>query len=123
MAKAKPAKKSAAPLLSKPKKGERSYTRSKLVAHLAAAVSAKGLGDITKKQSAALVEELGTIILAYAPVGALVPGLGKVTLREKKAVPAGTKIMFGKEVQTKAKPKSWKLKFNFNKEAKDALSK
>ena len=125
MAKAKAAKpaKKAAPLLSKPKKGERSYTKSKLVAHLAAAVSAKGLGDVSKKQAAAFIEELTTTLFAYASVGATLPGLGKLVLREIPAKPARTLVSFGKEIKVAAKPKSHKVVFRFSKEAKDFFKK
>jgi Bacterial DNA-binding protein len=134
MAKAKPAKSAAktakpaakkAPvaLLSKPKKGEKSYTKSKLVAHLATAVSAKGFGEVSKKQAAAFIEEFTQVLFAYAPVGAPVPGLGKVLLREIPAKPARTQVSFGKEIKVAAKPKSQKIVFRFSKEAKDFFKK
>jgi nucleoid DNA-binding protein len=123
MAKSKPAKKKAAPVLSAPKKGERGYTASKLAAHLAASVAAKGLPEISKKQAAAVLETLVDTLFAYAPVGAKIPGLGKVVLREIPAKPARTIVSFGKEIQVKAKPKSAKLVFRFSKEAKEKFKK
>lgn len=131
MAKAKPAKSAAKPaakkapvaLLSKPKKGEKSYTKSKLVAHLAAAVSGKGFGEISKKQAAAFIEEYTNVLFTYAPVGAPVPGLGKVILREIPAKPARTIVSFGKEIKVSAKPKSQKVVFRFAKEAKEHFKK
>jgi len=128
MAKAKPAKKPAAKkaaviLLPKPKKGDKAYTKSKLIAHLASAVSQKGLGDVSKKQAAALLEELTSILKSYAPVGAPIPGLGKVVVKEIQARPARTIMSFGKEIAVKAKPKSQKVVFRFNKETKDFFRK
>src|SRR3954470_20221250 len=104
MAKAKPAKKPAAKksstvaLLPKPKKGEKSYTKSKLIAHLAAAVTQKGVGDVNKKQAAAFLDELTTVLFNYAPVGAAVPGLGKMIVKEIPAKPARRIMSFGKEI-------------------------
>jgi hypothetical protein len=131
MAKAKPAKKPAAApkknfaaaLLPKPKKGEKTYTKSKLIAHLAAAVSQKGLGDVSKKQAAVFVEEFTNVLKSFAPVGAPIPGLGKMIVKEIPAKPARTIMSFGKEIQVKAKPKSQKVVFRFNKETKDFFKK
>jgi|DewCreStandDraft_4_1066084.scaffolds.fasta_scaffold267241_1 nucleoid DNA-binding protein len=123
MAKAKPAKKTA--LLGKPKNGDRSYTANKLIAHLAAAVSAKGLGDVSKKQSAAFLEELVEVLFTYSPVGAKIPGLGKVVLRQVAARPArdGINPKTGEAIKIPAKPKSQKLVFRFSKEAKERIKK
>lgn len=121
MAKAKPAKKVA--LLAKPKKGERTYTKSKLIAHLAAAVSSKGVGEVSKKQAAALLEELTSVLKTYAPVGAPLPGLGKLVLREIPAKPARTIVSFGKEMKVAAKPKRVKVLFRFNKDTKESFNK
>ena len=128
MAKAKPAKKpaakkAAAALLPKPKKGEKTYTKSKLIAHIAAAVSDRGIGDVSKKQAAAFIDEFAAILRTYAPVGAPVPGLGKIVVKEIPARPARTIISFGKEIMAKAKPKSQKVVFRFNKETKDYFRK
>lgn len=128
MAKAKPAKKSAAKkggvaLLSKPKRGEKTYTKSKLIAHLAGAVSSKGVGDVSKKQAAAFLEEFTNVLKTFAPVGAPIPGLGKMIVKEIPAKPARTIMSFGKEIQVKAKPKSQKVVFRFNKETKDFFRK
>ena len=118
----KPAKKAAAAVLSKPKKGEKGYTKSKLVTHLATAVSVAG-AEVSKKQVAAVLEELGKIVFEYAAVGATIPGLGKVVLREIPAKPARTITSFGKELKVAAKPKSHKLVFRFSKEAKEHFKK
>lgn len=129
MAKAKPAKKPAAKkapaaaLLPKPKKGDKTYTKSKLIAHLAATVSSHGLGDVSKKQAAAFVDAYADVLRLYAPVGAPVPGLGKVVVKEIPARPARTIMSFGKEIQVKAKPKTQKVVFRFNKETKDFFRK
>lgn len=124
MAKSKtPSKKKAAPVLTGPKKGEKGYTKSKLIAHLAAAVSAKGLGDVSKKQAASFVESYVDLLRLYAPVGAAVPGLGKVLVKEIPAKPARTIISFGKEIKVSAKPKSKKVVFRFSKEAKEFFKK
>jgi hypothetical protein len=121
MAKAKPAlkpaaKKAAPSPLSKP--GKKPYTKGQLITHLATAVSSKGLGDVSKKQAAAFIEELGNVLFNFAPVGAALPGLGKVVLREIPAKPARTIISFGKEIRVAAKPKRQKLVFRFSKDAK-----
>jgi hypothetical protein len=129
MAKAKPAakkpaaKKATAALLPKPKKGEKTYTKSKLIAHLAAAVTERGLGDVSKKQAAAFLDEYSSVLRTYAPVGAPVPGLGKIVVKEIPARPARTILSFGKEIMAKAKPKSQKVVFKFNKETKDYFKK
>ena len=124
MAKSKSsAKKKASFTLAGPKKGERGYTASKLAAHLAGSIAGKGLPDISKKQASAVVDELVKVLFTYAPVGAKVPGLGKVVLREIPAKPARTIMSFGKEIQVKAKPKSSKLVFRFSKEAKEQFRK
>ncbi|MBA2480525.1 MAG: HU family DNA-binding protein [Planctomycetes bacterium] len=126
MAKAKPAKKSSAKsiaVLGKPKKGDKSYTKSKLISHLAAAVSQKGVGDVSKKQAAAFLDELTTLLFNFAPVGATLPGIGKMLVREIPAKPARTIMSFGKEINVKAKPKSQKVVFRFSKDAKDYFRK
>jgi nucleoid DNA-binding protein len=120
MAKAK-AKKVA--LLPKPTKGGKTYTKSKLLGHLAAAVSAKGFGDVSKKQAAAFVDEMVAVLKGYAVVGAPLPGLGKVVLREIPAKPARTIVSFGKEIKVAAKPKSQKVVFRFAKDVKDEFKK
>jgi nucleoid DNA-binding protein len=129
MAKAKPAKKSAVKkplsgaMLPKPKRGDKTYTKSKLISHIAAAVTSKGFGDVSKKQAAAFIDEFISTLKSYAPVGAPVPGLGKVVVKEIPAKPARTIMSFGKEIQVKAKPKTQKVVFRFNKETKDFFRK
>ena len=124
MAKAKKAAKKAF-TLSKPKGGDRPYTKNKLIAHLATAVSSKGFGDISKKQSAAFVEELVSTMLTFAPVGAPLPGIGKLLVKETKARPAreGINPKTGEKIQIAAKPKGKKLAFRFSREAKDMFKK
>jgi hypothetical protein len=110
-------------LLPKPKKGDKAYTKSKLIAHLAAAVSQKGVGDVNKKQAAAFLDELTSLLFNYAPVGATLPGVGKMLVKEIPAKPARTIMSFGKEINVKAKPKSQKVVFRFSKDAKDHFRK
>jgi nucleoid DNA-binding protein len=121
----KVAKKAATPLLSAPKKDERAYTKSKLVAHLSAAVSARGVGEVSKKQAAAILEELVAIAFKYAPVGAPIPGLGKLVLRKVASRPAreGINPGTGAKITIPAKPASQKLVFRFSKDAKAAFKK
>ncbi len=126
-AKAKPAKasKKAVAVLSAPKKDDKAYTKSKLIAHLAAAVTSKGLGEVSKKQSAAFVEELVGVMFKFAPVGAPLPGLGKLVLRSVPARPAreGINPGTGEKIKIPAKPASKKLVFRFSKEAKESFKK
>ena len=117
---AKAAKKPSA-LLPKPK--DKGYTKGKLIAHLAADASAKGVGEISKKQAAAVVDSLVGALFNYAPVGAALPGLGKLVLRQIPAKPARTIVSFGKEIKVGPKPKSQKLVFRFSKDAKARYSK
>jgi hypothetical protein len=123
MAKAKKvgAKKAAAPALSK--LGKKAYTKGQLITHLAAAVSSKGFGDVSKKQAGAFVEELSNVLFTQAPVGAPLPGVGKLVLRTIPAKPARTMMSFGKEIPVPAKPKSRKLVFRFSKDAKAHFAK
>ena len=72
------AKKPAPSPLAKP--GKKGYTKGQLIAHLATAVSGHGLGDVSKKQAAAFVEELTNTLFNFAPVGAVLPGLGKLAI-------------------------------------------
>lgn len=115
MAKAKAKK----PALIAPGKG---YTRTKLVAHLAAKAEAAG-AQISKKAMAAVLEELVTVILANASVGAPIPGLGKAVIRKIKARPAriGRNPMTGEEIKIKAKPAGKKIVFRFAKAVKESI--
>ena len=110
------AAKKASALLKKPKPGEKSYTKSQFVAHLAEAVSARDVGAVSKKQAAAFVEELVALLIAYAPVKANLPGLGKLVLRKTKAR-MGRNPQTGEPVQIKAKTK---LAFRISRQAKQA---
>jgi hypothetical protein len=114
-------KKAAPSPLGKP--GKKAYTKGQLITHLATAVSSQGLGDISKKQAAAVIEELGNVMFNFAPVGAPLPGLGKLILRQIPAKPARTIFSFGKEMRVSAKPKSQKLVFRFSKDAKARIAK
>jgi nucleoid DNA-binding protein len=117
---AKAAKKPSA-ILGKPK--DKGYTKGKLIAHLAAEASAKAGDEISKKQAAAVVDALVSTMFTYAPVGAALPGLGKLVLRQIPAKPARTIMSFGKEMKVAAKPKSQKLVFRFSKDAKAKFKK
>lgn len=117
----KPAKKATASPLAKG--GKKRYTKGQLVAHLASSVSDQGLGDISKKQVAAVLDELSETLFRFADLGAVIPGVGKVVLRKVPAKPARTIVSFGKEVKVAAKPKSQKLVFRFSKDAKARYAK
>jgi pantoate kinase len=119
----KVAKPAVSAMLKKPKKGEKSYSKTQLIAHLAEAVSKKGLGDVSKKQVTALLEELAKAALDFAPVGAAIPGLGKLVVRETPKRPTTTRIIFGKEQKIAAKPAGRKLVFRVAKVAKEAWNK
>lgn len=117
MAKAK--SKTKKPATIKPGSG---YTRTKLVAHLAAKAEAGG-SQITKKAMAVLLEDLVAVILSSAPAGATIPGLGKVILRKIKARPArkGRNPATGEEITIKARPAGKKYAFRFAKAVKDSI--
>lgn len=115
------AKKSSGSPLAKGSK--KRYTKSQLVAHLASVVSDNGLGDVSKKQVAAVLDELSETLFRYASQGAAIPGIGKVVLRTIPAKPARTMVSFGKEIKVSAKPKSQKLVFRFSKDAKARFAK
>ena len=115
MAKAKAKK----PAFITPGKG---YTRTKLIAHMAAKAEAAG-GQVSKKAMAVVLEDLVQVILANASVGAPIPGLGKAVIRKIKARPArmGRNPMTGEEIKIKAKPAGRKFVFRFAKAVKDSL--
>jgi nucleoid DNA-binding protein len=98
------------------------YTRTKLAAHLASKAEAAG-AKISKKAMGAVLEELVTVILANANVGAPIPGFGKAVVRKTKARPArkGRNPLTGEEITIKAKPAGKKLVFRFAKVAKQAV--
>jgi DNA-binding protein HU-beta len=90
-------------------------TKSQIAAHLAERVG------ITKKQAAQCLEELVQLIYKQAKNGFVLPGLGKIELRER---PARKMVMrFGpkKPVRKSRFPKKKVLKFRFLKAAKDAI--
>lgn len=109
-------------LLKKPKSTDKGYTKSQLLAHLTEAVNMKGVGEINKKQTAALVEELTNLMVTYAPVGATLPGLGKLVVRKTPRRPArmGRNPATGEAIKIAAKPAGKKLIFRVSKAAKDA---
>ncbi len=114
---AKPAAaKKASALLKKPKADDKSYSKTQLFAHLAEAASAQGVGDISKKQVAAVIDELGKALIQFAPVGAALPGIGKLVLRQTKAR-TGRNPQTGEAIKIKAKKK---LAFRIAKQAKQA---
>lgn len=115
MATAKKTKKPSS-LLKKPKSGDKSYTKSQFVAHLAEATSNAGVGAVSKKQVAACVDEMVKLLITYAPVKATLPGLGKLVLRQTKAR-MGRNPRTGEPVQIKAKKK---LAFRISRQAKQA---
>lgn len=100
------------------KAGKKRYTKSQLVAHLATTVADAGLGEISKKQVAVVLDELSETLFRFANVGAAIPGVGKLVLRTIPAKPARTMVSFGKEIKVPAKSKSQKLVFRFSKDAK-----
>lgn len=120
MAKA-PAKKPST-LLKKPKATDRGYTKSQLIAHLTETVNKQDIGEISKKQTAAIVEELANIMVSYAPVGATLPGIGKLVLKKTPRRPAreGRNPATGETIKLPPKPAGKKLVFRISKPAKVA---
>ncbi len=111
------AKKAAAPKSSLLKKADKAYTKSALVAHLAEKVE-----GLSKKQAAAALEELTAVLLQFAPVGATLPGIGKLVMKKTAARPArkGRNPRTGEEVTIAAKKAGKKLVFRVSKAAKKA---
>lgn len=111
------AAKSPAPKTSVLKKADKPYTKSALIAHLAEKVE-----GISKKQSAAFLEELTATLLQFAAVGASLPGIGKLLLKKTAARPArkGRNPRTGEEVTIAAKKAGKKLVFRVSKAAKQA---
>lgn len=109
-------------LLKKPTAKDTSYTKTQLIAHLAEAVTAHGLGEVSKKQAAAFLEEYNNLIMLFAPIGANLPGLGKVVLRKvpKKPARMGRNPQNGEPMEIPAKPATKKLVFRFSKAGKEA---
>ncbi|MFW5750076.1 MAG: HU family DNA-binding protein [Planctomycetota bacterium] len=107
-------------LLKKPKSTDKGYTKSQMLAHLVEAVNNRGVGEVNKKQAQACVEELVNLMLNYAPVGANLPGLGKLVLKKTPRRPArmGRNPATGEEIKIAAKPAGKKLVFRVNKAAK-----
>ncbi len=110
-------------ILPKPKKDGRGYTKTQLMAHLAEAVNRRGdAGEISKKQATAVVEELVGVMMKYSPVGATLPGLGKLVLRKTPRRPArqGRNPATGETITIGPKPAAKKLVFRFSKAGKEA---
>ena len=90
-------------LLKKPKLTDKGYTKTQLVAHLTEAVNNQDLGEVSKKQVAAVLEELSELMIKYAPVGATLPtGIGKLVLKKTPARPArmGTTQLLAKKFKS-----------------------
>ncbi|MHC5068147.1 MAG: HU family DNA-binding protein [Planctomycetota bacterium] len=108
--------------LKKPKSTDKSFTKTQLIAHLTEVVNEAELGAaLNKKQVAALLEELANVSYAFAPVGATLPGLGKLLIKKTPARPArtGRNPATGEEIQIAKKPAGKKLAFRINKAAKE----
>jgi len=105
------------------KAAKKRYTKSQLVAHLSSTVADQGLGDVSKKQVAVILDELSETLFRFASLGAVIPGVGKLVLRSIPAKPARTMMSFGVERKISAKPKSQKLVFRFSKDAKARYAK
>ena len=120
---AKAAKAAKKPTAILPKAKDKGYTKGKLIAHVAADASSTGVGEVNKKQAAAVLDSLVAALFNYASVGATLPGLGKLVLRQIPAKPARTIMSFGQERKVAAKAKSQKLVFRFSKEAKEKFKK
>lgn len=110
----KVAVKKVSPILKKPKLTDKGYTKSQLMAHLAEVVTAQGFGEVNKKQAAAFVDELSKLLILYAPVGATLPGIGKLVLRKMKARD-GRNPQTGESIRIPARKK---LAFRVSKQAK-----
>jgi nucleoid DNA-binding protein len=98
------------------------YTKSALYAHLAAAASCQCVGDVTKKQVVAVIDELVKVMIKYAPVGASLPGLGKLVLKKTPKRPAreGRNPATGEIIMLPPKPAGRKLVFRVSKVGKVA---
>lgn len=91
--------------------------RDKLVANFNYDESTKR--NLPKDVIAATIEVM--LENAVADKGIMLPGLGKITFRYRKAREAGTSTSFGVERQVTARPASWIPKFRLQKRAKLAL--
>ena len=107
-------------LLKKPKSTDKGYTKTQLVAHLTEAVNAQELGELNKKQVAALLDELSDLMIKYAPVGATLSGIGKLQLKKTPPRPArkGRNPATGEEIDIPRKPAGKKLAFRVSVQAK-----
>lgn len=114
-----------AAMLSKPKKDGKAYTKTQLIAHLAAVVGKETGTEVSKKQASAFLDAYASLLMDYAPLGALVPGVGKVVLRKTPARPKrkGRNPATGAEITIPAKKAGQKLVFRFAKQAKDLHNK
>ncbi|MBT5845470.1 MAG: HU family DNA-binding protein [Verrucomicrobiales bacterium] len=98
-------------------KGEIQMAKMTKTATIAAVAEA---ADISKIQAKAAMDEIASLAYANARDGFVIPGIGKVSVRQTKA----RKMVMrfgpneGKEIDVKAKTK---LKFTFLKAAKEAI--
>lgn len=86
-------------------------TKAQLLTHLAETA------EITKKQAAAVVDELGAQAYKQAKLGFTIPGIGKVVLQQRKAR-WGRNPQTGEKIKIKAKKV---VKFRIAKACKDAI--
>lgn len=86
-------------------------TKAQLVAHLSETT------EITKKQAAAVLEELATQAYKQAKLGFTIPGIGKLVMMQRKAR-MGRNPQTGEAIKIKAKKV---LKFRVAKACKDAI--
>ena len=87
-------------LLKKPKSTDKGYTKTQLIAHLTEAINGQDIGEVNKKQVTAILDELSEVLIKYAPVGATLPGIGKLQLKKTPPRPArkGRNPQTGEEI-------------------------
>ncbi len=86
-------------------------TKTQIIAELAEA------GDVTKKQAAAILDNLAAQAYKGAKLGFTIPGIGKLVVVDRKAR-TGRNPMTGETIKI---PKKKVLKFRIAKAAKDAI--
>lgn len=90
---------------------KRGMTKSQLTGHLAETAA------ITKKQAAAVLDELASQAVKQAKNGFTIPGIGKLVLVQRKAR-MGRNPQTGEPIQIKARKV---VKFRVSKTCKDAI--
>ncbi len=90
---------------------EKAMTKAQLVAHLAETA------EVTKKQAAAILEELAQQAYKQAKLGFTVPGIGKLVMQQR-AARWGRNPQTGEKIKIKAKKV---VKFRVAKACKDAI--